>query len=701
MPLPKPRACPTNRVSELLAFVLLCGVIAPAPSSAQSSSPPAAAPAAAPAIEANPNPVPASPGLGATTIAWTTGDGSDGVVYVSRNDTAEALFARGPSGSSVANWIAVGSVYEFRLYSTTSRSLLAAVKVPAEAQASQAPTTTLAESPPIAVRDRPVLITAPNAAPAGSGVATTETSWDDGQRSSIGSTGPRYLRAAHWFGEEWAPNFWNTDLESTAEKDFRAIRSDGFNTIILVLPWSGFAPSATSGALAAERVTQLRLLIRLARKCGLGVILRAGYKWSAGVGYSDARDMRAWTDPKIYAGWLDYFGALWTAIGDEPNLLFGFFSWEDLWDVTELGSEMPELRRTSAAATGYRDWLKSNRSLDAVSTVYRSKFSNWEEVPVPRRDEPAFALFFEFIDRAWIEKFFRPTRARFPKLSMEIRVDSDPIWDGPGNLVRWHSHQSAWQLPEAEWTTIYWSPAMGGENRGETLTPTEAATRLRRMLTSVRAVTGARPIFIDQFLVEDFSPGFEQNGRLSRSSVPRFLNEARPILEQFSGGYGLWAWRDYYHNAIANPDFASRWSGWSHSAGAKLNDLPPFASMAGGDWLEHVIGIDDFYAPKGLTVVELCVVAASAPKASTRLTVSDSHANQHLGNLEFGPTPRQQCLDYRPAAINTLRLGATDSIVIRNVRASGFAQPSGIYEPDGTPKPVRAAWRTLNAELGQ
>ena len=68
---------------------------------------------------------------------------------------------------------------------------------------------------------------------------------------------------------------------------------------------------------------------------------------------------------------------------------------------------------------------------------------------------------------------------------------------------------------------------MGGENRGETLTPDVAVDRLTLKLKQLRAVTGDRPIFIDQFRVEDYTPGFELNGRIPRERVGEFLAAAR------------------------------------------------------------------------------------------------------------------------------------------------------------------------------
>jgi hypothetical protein len=83
-----------------------------------------------PMIQATPNPVPAGPERGTTTITWNTGDGSKAQVWMSRNGKPEKLFAGlSPKGSQEAAWI-VDGVYEFRLYAGKERKkLLARVKV--------------------------------------------------------------------------------------------------------------------------------------------------------------------------------------------------------------------------------------------------------------------------------------------------------------------------------------------------------------------------------------------------------------------------------------------------------------------------------------------------------------------------------------------------------------------------------------------
>jgi hypothetical protein len=80
----------------------------------------------APSLDASPNPVPAGNGPGKTTIIW---DSVDGKIYVSVNGGDEMLFAGSPRGQQEANWIEAGLSYEFRLYGSDHKHLLAKVVV--------------------------------------------------------------------------------------------------------------------------------------------------------------------------------------------------------------------------------------------------------------------------------------------------------------------------------------------------------------------------------------------------------------------------------------------------------------------------------------------------------------------------------------------------------------------------------------------
>jgi hypothetical protein len=80
----------------------------------------------APSLDAFPNPVPPAKGPGKTTITWNSVDGK---IYVSVNGGEEMLFAGSPRGAQEANWIEAGPRYEFRLYNSSHKELLAKVIV--------------------------------------------------------------------------------------------------------------------------------------------------------------------------------------------------------------------------------------------------------------------------------------------------------------------------------------------------------------------------------------------------------------------------------------------------------------------------------------------------------------------------------------------------------------------------------------------
>ncbi|MEK6282043.1 MAG: glycosyltransferase [Acidobacteriota bacterium] len=75
-------------------------------------------------LTAFPRQVPVGRIMGATEINWTTGDDSEGEVYVSINGEPETLFVAGPAGSKEAPWILPDQTYDFRLYAGTGHTRL-------------------------------------------------------------------------------------------------------------------------------------------------------------------------------------------------------------------------------------------------------------------------------------------------------------------------------------------------------------------------------------------------------------------------------------------------------------------------------------------------------------------------------------------------------------------------------------------------
>jgi hypothetical protein len=92
-----------------------------------------------PRITATPETVKVSDDSASTDIAWNTGNGSKGFVFVTANGRPPVLIATGNEGSRVISWIRRGT-YVFDLYGDAKRrTLLATVTVSGVAKESETP----------------------------------------------------------------------------------------------------------------------------------------------------------------------------------------------------------------------------------------------------------------------------------------------------------------------------------------------------------------------------------------------------------------------------------------------------------------------------------------------------------------------------------------------------------------------------------
>lgn len=516
---------------------------------------------------------------------------------------------------------------------------------------------------------------------------------DDSRTAGAESSRTQTVKAAHWFGEAWPVNFWNTDLESLARDHFELLLQDGFNTVVFLVPWPGFAPDPTSGELDPVRVRRLRELMLLADEMGLGTIVRVSYAWDWLDRRSGDRLRRLWVDDAYYRGWLAHLESLWSAVGDLPGFRFGFFSWEDLWAVTWYETADASRRRRAALDSGFAGWLDDNYGLDSVRDRFGSAAD--EAVRIPRRRDPAYGLFLEFVSEMWVQRFFRPAQQRFPKLSMEVRVDSDPIYDGE-RIIEWFDHRRSWDLPGAEWITTYWAPSMGGENRGELLSPETAAQRLAASVDTIAQATGPKQIFIGQFLFEDFTPGYEMNGRIPSAEVPEFLELAPDVLTGRVGGVGVWTWVDYAHDAIANPEFFAGLQGWESGGGADLAGRT--VALESGGWIATDLQRFAYSIAGRPDVARLCVRARATGEGARLLAFQDDGA-EPFAVLEYGAGMQRQCVEHALGA-RKLRLEADGKALVARVNSTGFVQRSGLRDRAFDLKPAGQAYRRLNAALG-
>ena len=276
---------------------------------------------------------------------------------------------------------------------------------------------------------------------------------------------PEYMRSVTYFGDEWPINYWNSE-DKNMEENMARIAADGFNSLILVIPWREFQPSEGGSYFNERAFARLDQVMDCAERHGLGVVLRLGYVWD----YLGATET-----PKRFAAitkddgperklWLEYSKKVYETAAAHENFWGGFITWEDFWNYTEnMGRDMAMSSRIRMAKDcGYQAYLEKNYTLDQVRGFYGPKLETFEQVYIPYKDHPSAELFYEFYDH-FLTELTTETQAVFPGLSLEIRADGDIVYDGMGGK-KYYSHSATYPCPGADYAALMYSVHGTGEH---------------------------------------------------------------------------------------------------------------------------------------------------------------------------------------------------------------------------------------------
>ncbi len=379
-------------------------------------------------------------------------------------------------------------------------------------------------------------------------------------------THPTQTRAVHYFSDGWVLNFWQIMDPRKLHSDFIQLIEDGFNTIILVVPWREFQSDQFDPKYDNFYIKQLDRVMAAADSHDLSVLVRVAYthqipEHATFSGLTQAQ--RLLTDEDTEKVWLDYLEKVFEICHGYRSFRNGFLSWEEFWHAFSRWQLYPlEFRTKLAHDTGFDSFLKA-RGIGNINAI-------------PRGDEPEHEVFHAFINDR-IARMFQRALTVFPRLTMEIRVDKDRLESSNGE-IHWLSNDNYSDISGTRLT--YWAPFMGAANTGETLTATQAIELLDHMLDEVTD-KGANPNhIIDQFNFVDEAPKFKGiHAKIDTAEVEIFLTKAAPLLIKKSAGYGLWAYRDYRQNLLYNARFLMGMRGWDHSSG------PYKPHSKGGIWL--------------------------------------------------------------------------------------------------------------------
>lgn len=507
-----------------------------------------------------------------------------------------------------------------------------------------------------------------------------------------GTARAEYMRCATYFSDAWPATFWNSE-ETHMDEELAQIAADGFNGIILLVPWKEFQPKTVPVSYNAAVFQKMNRVMQSAERAGLQVYLRVGYTWDlydSGESCLQRYQDIIW-NPATRRAWLEYLNALYQTASVHPNFAGGFMTWEDFWNYTN--TDM--LDRTSskgmqmAQDCGYARYAVEHYSLEELSELYGEKVYSEYRLPFPAMGTGAMEVFYEFYDE-FLMGLLRDSQQVFPGLSMEVRTDADYVTKSDGS-GEYYSHAKTYGCENASYTSIMYGIPIGFDNHGQQVSAAEASEMTEKILSGVRQSAG-KPVFVEQFLFVDNTPGYEHNVQIRREELNSYLNQVDGILKKYSMGYGIWTYRDYCDNKLYNAQFALDGEQWKRSGNVSFVSVNgnKKALLKDGDSISQFIG--ERYGGKIKVHMSfqaesenLCQLIVNLGKESRNILVQ----GQQDVNMTFE-------VDQIPYAMWTCIGG---EIYLDDMKVYTYVQDGLLYNMDGTEDVCIGALRDMNRRL--
>lgn len=350
--------------------------------------------------------------------------------------------------------------------------------------------------------------------------------------------------------------------------DFAEIAADGFNTIILILPWAHFQPQINPIGYDQGILDRFQFLVDEARHAGLRLMLRLGYLWDNSEARVSTyqRYRQLFQIPRILEAWGDFVRKIESVVGEDAQDVVFFLSWEDpYWPVLRMPQATPlEKRIAYARDIGLIDFMRRRFTFPLLQKIYGVKATSYDDLPAPMIEESSslFAEFVLYFDREYIERWILATRAALAHdLWYEHRVDPDVVPLSPDSI-----EHSTYKVGVA-CDVLYYHPKVGVA-RSTPMDAKKAVNHLKRTLASFRQNNiHRRPVFLDQFNFKVDNPKHPDFARLADENIPDFLAQCEPIFRNHLVGYGIWGYRDWRDDKVFNGAFELGLTGWNVRGG--------------------------------------------------------------------------------------------------------------------------------------
>lgn len=503
-----------------------------------------------------------------------------------------------------------------------------------------------------------------------------------------------YLKSATYYSNDWIINFWNSE-SSNMDEELAQIAQDGFNNIILVVPWREFQPGTSPCTYNDYAWEKLDRVMEAAAARNLSVMLRVGYTWDY-FGRDNVlnRYRSLMYDESIRSAWLEYTGRLYERASAHENFCGGFLTWEDFWNFTDSSTSLGDggSGKRMASQCGYTGYAREHYSIEELEELYGHSLESYDDLYFPKKDSGARKVFYEFYDE-FLNQLLAESQTKFPGLSMEVRLDVDPIEHKDGS-VEGFMHSSTFPSGSAAYTSVMYGLPMGFLNEHERVTAKEALEKVPVFLNRLHVYSGGKPIYIDQFLFTDNTVGFEYNAQLRDDQKALYLEGIVPILKNMTMGYGIWTYRDYGDNKLYNAQFGLGQEGWRFSGGSSVvqRDGSSQAFIPGGGSIYQDIG----NRMTGTTGNDTHVRFKAEGEGNTYLVIK---AGNQTRTVEVKGTKTVE-LTFTSCSATEFSISASKgSVYVDDIQVYTFVTQGELYDMNGMEGTCIEALRRMNQNL--
>jgi hypothetical protein len=504
-------------------------------------------------------------------------------------------------------------------------------------------------------------------------------------------------------------NFWAwVDFEQ-AKTDFRQLKEDGFNTIILMIPWGFFQANIHPITYNEFAFQELRQMLSLADSYKLKVILRVGSHEYVPQGAGGSRWLAATvlTNDADWAAYRDLFREVAARTRPHSNLLAIFWTFEDTGYMPDLS-----FHQYPNNAMAFREWLRQ-QPLTWWNQLWGEHNASYNAIEPPdqnraSQNERKLSSFAQFSD-ALVVRRMPDACAAAQQGNPEILISFQPRPE-----INWgHDYYGQFRLPSCyrfvtTWFSPYQSYLFGYV--GKDLEGRRVAGYVPAYVERIRQLSNGLPVFVDQFNFRHFGGPAGESALASEKEELEFISEGLPVLLRDALGYALWNYHDYYLNVTYNGMFRFGLDDWETPAQPGRVQLRVSGQGGGreveiqpGGWIRQRVSV---YPGQEYTLEFQGEGATAGQTLEVQINFLSTH--QSLTN-SFLLLPERKPFQWRiqtppnEGALTLTFLPGTSGQPIRigNILLYPWVDTGGIYTVEGRPRrQLRDLFRKINHSTG-